>query len=277
MSSIPGCHESHNAEFTNYTPASVTVNNLKDYIELIEGVKAEHPDILFRGQALPWTIRPSIDRLRKPTPGAEKTYPIPNERGLLELFKSSCVMSEKESSQLKNDYDWLSLAQHYGVPTRLLDWSKNPLIALWFAVSDYILDVPTCADNLHWPCVWILSLTEQTKTRESDPFETQKLTYLGSLHSSARAQAQESVFTISGISKIRGSLENIGRNTTGRFRCLELFKINPDACHTLLSDLREKNISISTVFPDTAGAAMFSRKLGERCANRQSLPLGLCY
>ena len=89
------------------------------------------PSILscYRGQDdKTWAVRPSV--MRKLRADAESNI-------LSELL----VEAPSEFGADKNMFDKLVRAQHYSLPTRLLDVTLNPLVGLYFACSDEKLSV----------------------------------------------------------------------------------------------------------------------------------------
>jgi hypothetical protein len=81
----------------------------------------------FRGQDdISWGLIPSICR------GEQE--PLKREYEHLKRFRQ--MAPRFIDLQPRDEWEWLFLMQHYGVPTRLLDWSESPLVGLYFAVSN---------------------------------------------------------------------------------------------------------------------------------------------
>jgi hypothetical protein len=118
------------------------VHNLAEYEIAIKNLKpSDHTHIkLYCGQSDEWELLPNLFRKYR-----ERVDLIHSkEQDALKKLKNRIPWNTPMRPE--NDWDWLSFGQHYGLWTRMLDWSAKPEIALFFAVETAPIR-PTVYDN----------------------------------------------------------------------------------------------------------------------------------
>ena len=208
--------------------------------------------VWYRGhRSTTWNLEPKL--LRPPA--------VESETHLINRFKQHASLLLPHHPA--NEFDWLFLMQHHGLSTRLLDWSENPLVGLYFSVER-----DTDEDSTLWMLLPTV-LNSKSSIRpafeyEIPSFEDEELkNYLPTTiaretrsrlnpvaaiapRNSARMQAQQGVFTITHRDNIY--IDQVGdaanRDHIWRY-------IIPSATKSQIrADLRRLGITKFSVFPE---------------------------
>jgi len=106
------------------------VTNIADYISRL----GDLAPAIYRGQGSDWPLLPGV--IRSSLVAAHVRNPH-LEKNLLERFRlrAASYLPSLEDTSAVGWWRCMALAQHHGLPTRLLDWTYSPLTALFFALD----------------------------------------------------------------------------------------------------------------------------------------------
>lgn len=141
---------------TFYEPKIIPLKNVNEVLEYLLSLDSkELSDCVFRGHNnSSWVLQSSLDRYCNINPEAslEKLREPQALKNFLDLFRGhyGALVSK---SDLDDDELW-QVAQHHGLPSPLLDVSKSPMVALFFALFNK--DVSDGSKACIWQIDWML-------------------------------------------------------------------------------------------------------------------------
>ncbi|MEM6837646.1 MAG: FRG domain-containing protein [Cyanobacteria bacterium P01_C01_bin.120] len=217
----------------------ITIHAVSEYIERLGEINRGQR-ALYRGQRRDRSLLPKIARLT--------TYlPILHvEQEFIEVFKlRSLPMLEQPP---EHEWDWLTVMQHYGLATRLLDWSINPLAALWFCVRQ-----PPVGNESG--VVWLLHPNSDNyvvPSKQIEPTSICKTYILRSKIIASRIRSQAGWFTAHYFNFEQDKFVALENDPAYKSRLKKLM-VPFDAFARIRLELDRLDVNSSTLFPDLDG------------------------
>ena len=136
-----------------------------------------------------------------------------------------------------NEVEWLAIAQHHGLPTRLLDWSLSPLIACFFAVQS--LSQTDAA-------IYVYDVGKFKKEEDIDSSKLEDIVAFFPSHATKRVTAQSGMFTIHPTKCMKLESESIKK-----------IVIPAERKKYFMEKLVKYGVHPGTVFPDLDGLSNY--------------------
>lgn len=236
------------------TMQTIEVKSLQEFIGHCTGANCGCGHVVYRGvtNAERDKLIPSVGRIAAYTKDPLYSL-VEHEREILHAFRLRAVGVLRSAPA--SEWEWLALAQHHGLPTRLLDWSVSPFIALYFATQPRLSSTtgeiePPLAERA---AVFALHDCSYISTADSvDPLTYDKPGLFIPPHVTPRISGQGGLFTI----QPDPSQEFQQVFETCDYRWIRQFTFRRDVVSTMQRELFQLGIRQSLLFPDLDGFAL---------------------
>jgi hypothetical protein len=219
----------------------VEAKSLAEFVERTEVFDLVANLVVFRGQAIRGNLIPSIARLDPKQDSSDQEKQVLEQ---LQLLGASYLNGTDRST-----LDLLVLAQHFGLKTRLLDWTSNPLAALWFACSDKL---PSDA----YVYALVADTLQEKNVYSKDPFATALTRIFQPRLNNTRILAQHGWFSLHRYSTKANAFVAINVNPDTKKHLTEI-RIPEAKRADILSSLERHGISRRSLFPDLEGLCTY--------------------